>query len=1306
MDELEVLLFLTLIGFIIWMIYITVKLVGISKQFRSFGLTMLSLLEQFNKRLEHMDREFRGLAERAARAGQAGQPEQTAHTGQTSQAGQMERSAQASQFSQASQTGPAKQEEPAHPVEIAKVTEMEAKPAMPEAAAAKSMHRDESSLSVSTEQMQASPAIQDEQSETGAQQDTAPLSPDAPVTHAESIEPAKLAEHEPETPASPAEQSEQVEPETQPKMPEPAEIAKQSDQPEIQTEAQTDVEAEATAETVADSQFDASAETLPETLADTSPETPAEILAETSAETPENIAAMGTGTTQDCATSASIGATDAPGAATGTAASSSSQKAGDDTAKEAQADGLMLHIRKFIREGNFWVAGGVLMLLIGFAFLMTYMAERGFFSIEMRIASAAATGLAMVVLGIFLRNRKPAYALIVQGGGIGVMYLAVFAAAKLTTLFSPATALILMTLLVIPGVALAVLQSAQVLAIFAFLGGFAAPVLLSDGSGNYEALFSYYTLLNLGLLVITRFRLWRWLNLLGAFCTFVVMAYWCETSYELSQFIRLQPFLIGFALIFTLITMISARRRQFQLSQPADALLACGVPVIASYLQFTLAYDLPHGLSFSALGYGAFYLGLAAFIWKCWSGLMLAQEENMPEKALASKAGSIRLLAELYLACGVILANLAIPLEFSQRVTAAAWSLEGVVLFYLAYRALSPRIKLVALTALAVGLVAALLDLFSQRMIGGDYKLVSSCVTGLAFILAGAIQRIDIARHESRDLPEPFNFRSGLPWENILALIGMGVWFLGLGMESDYMSTAPLNFLLLTVSASALLFSLAGKKLDLRVMCLSAFLPLPVSFVCVLGGVVFSSSLYYGFVYYAGFEGTHPALWYLLMHNFMSGYGWLAWLVFAVCQGALLWGYGRGGAGASGLLRAQTGFQIQNKAGSENAASTRNTGKLYTFGLCLFTLELIYVLTCSLRAMVEQTSHYTLAWADLAGIAPSLLYVIVMLWLSSGSATKPPRLSERNTGALLGTVPGLLFIGLGVWFGMGLFDVGNPYPLPFYVPVLNPLELQQAFCVAIFAVWQRALHNALQLRRELPGSDTALAEASFGKGDLAAKTMRTLHFWALSQPRMILVMSLLLFAWLHSILFRSIHFFTGTPMSNVWDHEAFQALLTALWGLWGLLHIIIGNKKRTRLFWVIGAVLMLAVTIKIFMLDLADKGTLFRIVSFFIMGGIFLIIGWLAPLPPSNKKEATQGDKENGDGNGPAKDAQTSTRATGQADWQTTGQATGKEAGRASGQHARAEQTGSPVNGRGPDEDMDTVYCTRQYSPLSPKNED
>jgi len=45
---------------------------------------------------------------------------------------------------------------------------------------------------------------------------------------------------------------------------------------------------------------------------------------------------------------------------------------------------------------------------------------------------------------------------------------------------------------------------------------------------------------------------------------------------------------------------------------------------------------------------------------------------------------------------------------------------------------------------------------------------------------------------------------------------------------------------------------------------------------------------------------------------------------------------------------------------------------------------------------------------------------------------------------------------------------------------------------------------------------------------------------------------------------------------------------------------------------------------KLLVLDLANSGTVTRIVSFFIAGIVLLFIGWRSPLPPKRKSEETE----------------------------------------------------------------------------------
>jgi uncharacterized membrane protein len=296
-----------------------------------------------------------------------------------------------------------------------------------------------------------------------------------------------------------------------------------------------------------------------------------------------------------------------------------------------------------------------------------------------------------------------------------------------------------------------------------------------------------------------------------------------------------------------------------------------------------------------------------------------------------------------------------------------------------------------------------------------------------------------------------------------------------------------------------------------------------------------------------------------LGHKFLSGWGALAWAAFALSQAALLW-FSRAGL-----------------------PSTRHA---QWAGIAI--LELLFMLTSSGRGVIYGL-ELSSAWVDLAAILPALIYIAALTWLLKRPGRYSP-FTPEHACILGGMVPALLFLPLTAWLVFSFFSLGNPAPLPFFVPLLNPLELGQALCIVVFALWQRAAGQAGGIRFVLP-----------------------------VVPHLLLTLDILAFAWLHSMLFRAIANFSGTDMGLAWGHEFFQALLTILWGLWGMSHLVLGNRTHIRRLWVMGAGLIVADTAKLFLVDLADKDTLVRVISFFALGAIFLLIGWLAPLPRSRK---------------------------------------------------------------------------------------
>ena len=73
--------------------------------------------------------------------------------------------------------------------------------------------------------------------------------------------------------------------------------------------------------------------------------------------------------------------------------------------------------------------------------------------------------------------------------------------------------------------------------------------------------------------------------------------------------------------------------------------------------------------------------------------------------------------------------------------------------------------------------------------------------------------------------------------------------------------------------------------------------------------------------------------------------------------------------------------------------------------------------------------------------------------------------------------------------------------------------------------------------------------------------------------------------------------------------------------LTALVVMVVATRAMRRPLWLGGAVLLAAVVGKLFLLDLANSGTVERIVSFLGVGVLLMITGYVAPVPPGDREE-------------------------------------------------------------------------------------
>jgi uncharacterized membrane protein len=63
------------------------------------------------------------------------------------------------------------------------------------------------------------------------------------------------------------------------------------------------------------------------------------------------------------------------------------------------------------------------------------------------------------------------------------------------------------------------------------------------------------------------------------------------------------------------------------------------------------------------------------------------------------------------------------------------------------------------------------------------------------------------------------------------------------------------------------------------------------------------------------------------------------------------------------------------------------------------------------------------------------------------------------------------------------------------------------------------------------------------------------------------------------------------------------------------------TRLRLRVVWLCGAGLLAVVVIKLFLIDLANTGTLARVISFIAVGMLLLLVGYVSPAPPRTTSE-------------------------------------------------------------------------------------
>lgn len=349
---------------------------------------------------------------------------------------------------------------------------------------------------------------------------------------------------------------------------------------------------------------------------------------------------------------------------------------------------------------------GIIILFFGISYLFKYSFDHRLLSPEVRLLGALALGIILFMIGWHLRVKEQLYALILQSGAFGVLYITLFAAFKLYNLVPLLLALVCLTVICAVSVLFAVLQRAMSLAIIACIGGYLAPILLSTNPDNHIALFSYYLMISSAILVISIWQSWRVLNLIGFLFTFIISTIWGINNFRPAFYTEYQIFILAnmiiygiLAVILSLRSLIKERHQKF-----IDVILLFGTPLAAFSLQYAITQQWEYGPAYSALGFGLFY-----FI----SSYFTLRRNRFITKSL-SLCG---------LGLGISFATLAVALAFDLEWTTLIWLFEGTVLSWVMLNRKQLHFAWLGALIVACGLINGLYSILFLNFVVTQYIL-------------------------------------------------------------------------------------------------------------------------------------------------------------------------------------------------------------------------------------------------------------------------------------------------------------------------------------------------------------------------------------------------------------------------------------------------------------------------------------------------------------------------------------------------------------------------------------------------------
>ncbi|MEA2028948.1 MAG: DUF2339 domain-containing protein [Campylobacterota bacterium] len=244
----------------------------------------------------------------------------------------------------------------------------------------------------------------------------------------------------------------------------------------------------------------------------------------------------------------------------------------------------------------------------------------------------------------------------------------------------------------------------------------------------------------------------------------------------------------------------------------------------------------------------------------------------------------------------------------------------------------------------------------------------------------------------------------------------------------------------------------------------------------------------------------------------------------------------------------------------------------------LSSLLLVLILSLELSYHANRQEwmevYRQVAWGVMVLISFGIVYLIGNRWLFYPI--------QKHFKAYNFYFLGFMAIGVLIWSTVLFF-----YVTPSYIPLLNILD--SIAIATIISIYYYITHNVEDLEDKEP---------------------------------FFILLGIYALIFISVILARSMYSFGGVEYSEaILNNNAYQMGLSILWSLVAFVLMILSQKLQSQGVWIASMSLIGITVLKLLFIDLANSGTLERIISFVGAGVLILIIGYFFKMPSKDKAD-------------------------------------------------------------------------------------